>query len=51
MMDEKIAKNCPLKQVFSLLVCLLRENLLTGTFSVNHVLLTGTVPPGINQRH
>ena len=47
--DEKIVKSCPLKLTHSLFVWLLRENLLTGTFFGYHVLLTGTVPLGINQ--
>ena len=50
MIDELFVKICPLKLVCHLFVCLLREKLLTGTFSVNHALLSGTVPLGIYQR-
>ena len=49
-MDENFPKNHPLNSICSLFVCLLRENLVTGNFSLNHVLLKGTVPLGLNQR-
>ena len=47
-MEENIVKSCPLKLV-CIFVCLLRENLVIGNFSVNYLSLTGTVRLRINQ--
>ena len=41
-------KNCCINLVGSLFVCFIREIYWQALFSVNHVLLTGTHPQGIN---
>ena len=48
--DKHGVKSCPLKLIWGLFDCLLRENLMKGAFSANHVLLTKTVSLGINHR-